>query len=299
MDHPHRLTVALGTTLFEVERPWGSLPDGLSWGLITDVAVDSADNLYVYQRYDILAEPTGPAVTVLDREGRYVRHWGEELIVDAHMLCISPDDRVFLVDRDAHQIVVCDKAGVVLFNIGERHRPNMPFNHPTDIAVAPSGDLYVSDGYGNARVHWFGRDGRLRRSWGRPGSGPGEFMTPHGIWILGDGRVLVGDRENNRIQVFSPEGDFVASWGGFYHPMDIYADSEGLIYVSDQIPRLSLLDSGGTLIGSCRPVLNGGHGIRGDSAGNIYLAEMNPNRVTKLRRVTTGQPAAETLSDRV
>lgn len=278
------LTVALGDRLYRVERPWGRLPDGLRLGLITDVAVDSADNIYVYQRYDALVGQTGPAITVYNTEGQYVRHWGDGLVADAHMLCIAPDDRVLLVDRDAHQILVCDKEGRLLFTLGERHRPNTPFNHPTDIAVAPNGDFYVSDGYGNTKVHWFTADGGLKRSWGQPGSGPGEFTTPHGIWVLGDGRVLVGDRENNRIQVFSPEGEFLVAWGELYHPMDVYADFEGRIYVSDQIPRLSLLDSDGNLMGCCRPVLNGGHGVRGDSAGNIYLAEMNPNRITKLRQ---------------
>jgi DNA-binding beta-propeller fold protein YncE len=282
----NRLTVALGDRHYRVERPWGQWPDRFRSGLITDVAVDSADNVYVYQRYDTLAGQTGPAITVFDPEGLYLRHWGDGLIADAHMLCIAPDDRVFLVDRDAHQILACDPQGALLFTLGERHRPNTPFNHPTDIAVALNGAFYVSDGYGNAKVHWFAADGELRRSWGQPGSGPGEFTTPHGICVLGDGRVLVGDRENNRIQVFSPEGEFIAAWGDFYHPMDIHADAEGLVYVSDQVPRLTLLDNDGNLVGCCRPVLNGGHGVCGDSGGNIYLAELNPSRISRLRRET-------------
>ncbi len=101
--------------------------------------------------------------------------------------------------------------------------------------------------------------------------------------MTSDDRVLVADRENNRIQVFDRDGGFLTEWAGHYHPMDIYVDAEGLIYVTDQIPRLSQLDADGNLIGRCRPVLNGAHGIWGDSRGNLFLAESAPqNRLTKL-----------------
>src|SRR5262249_20366665 len=117
----------------------------------------------------------------------------------------------------------------------------------------------------------------------RPGSGPGEFTTPHAVRVHPDGRVLVADRENHRVQVFTPDGQFLVAWGDFFRPMDIFIDPQGMIFVTDQVPRLSMLAPDGTLVGRCRPVLNGAHGIFGDSEGNLYLAEVAPeDRVTKL-----------------
>jgi peptidylglycine monooxygenase len=148
--------------------------------------------------------------------------------------------------------------------------------------VAPSGDIYVSDGYGGTSVHRFGADCALKKTWGRPGKGPGEFSIPHGIWVVPDGRVAVGDREHNRVQIFDPDGNYLSELTGFFHPMCIYGDDAGVLYVSDQVPRLVAIKPDGTRVGSCRPVLNGGHGIFEDSRGNFYLAEMNPNRITRL-----------------
>ncbi|MCC7274914.1 MAG: hypothetical protein IT561_19770 [Alphaproteobacteria bacterium] len=199
-------------------------------------------------------------------------------------MCITPDDRVLLVDRDGHQVIACDTAGRELFRIGERHRPRQgaPFNHPTDIAVAPDGDLYVSDGYGNTMVHRFAADGTHLDSWGRPGHGPGAFTTPHGIWVTADGRVLVGDRENDRIQVFTGDGGFLAAWDGVYRPMDIFGDASGRIYATDHVPALVCWHDDGRFVGRCRPVWNGAHGMWGDPAGNLYFAEQQPARITRM-----------------
>jgi peptidylglycine monooxygenase len=248
---------------------------------VSDVAVDSQGQVYVYQRAD-------PPVVVFDASGQYVRAWGSGLIADAHGMFISPEDLVFLVDRDAHQVVVCDASGRVQLVLGERHRPRLgtPFNHPADVTVAPDGDIYVADGYGNSAVHRFNAHGVWRASWGEPGSGPGQFTTPHAIRVTSDGRVLVADRENNRVQVFRTDGAYLAAWSDVYHPMDLYVDPDGTIYVTDQIPRLSTLTPDGALRGRCRPVLYGAHGICGDRDGNLFLAEAAPmDRVTKLSRL--------------
>ena len=273
--------VTIAGRKYGVMRPWGTLPDGVKLGLLSKVAVDSRDNVYVAQRSD-------PPVVVFDREGRFVGGWGEDHLSDVHGIFITREDHVLLVDRDAHQILGFDTEGKLLFTLGDRDQPRFgaPFNHPTDIAVAPNGDMYVADGYANSLVHWFSPDGEFNKTWGQPGNGPGEFTTPHGIWILEDGRVLVGDRENDRVQVFSSEGEYLTEWGDFYHPMDVFADTEGLIYISDQIPRLSVLTPEGELIGRCRPCINIPHGIRGDSEGNIYVVDTRWNELTKLERHT-------------
>ena len=210
--------------------------------------------------------------------------WGRGRIADAHGIFVSGDDRVFLVDRDAHQILIFTTMGEPLGEIGERHEANFqaPFNHPTDVALAADGEIYVSDGYGNSVVHRFSPEGEHIATWGRPGAGEGEFTTPHAVWVDSRDRVLVADRENDRVQLFDRDGGFLEAWGDFYHPMDISEDDQGRILVTDQIPRLSMLDGDGTLVGRSRAVWNGAHGIACNAKGDIFLAEIRPNRITKL-----------------
>jgi peptidylglycine monooxygenase len=107
-------------------------------------------------------------------------------------------------------------------------------------------------------------------------------MTVHGIWLCNDGRIVVADRENNRLQVFTKAGKLIAVWGGFHRPSDIWGDAEGRLYVSDGIPTLTCLAPDGSRIGRCRPVLNGAHGLTGASDGTLYLAEGTPSRITRL-----------------
>ena len=161
-------------------------------------------------------------------------------------------------------------------------RPSLygPFNHPADVAVAANGEIFVADGYGNSRIHRFTADGGLIKSWGAMGAGPGEFTTPHGIWVDKRDRVYMCDRENDRVQVFSIEGDYITEWRDFFHPMDIYMDGRGTFFVTDQVPRITMLDSDGELVTRGRTPFNG-HGMWIDSRGNIYLAG-NDQGVTKL-----------------
>jgi peptidylglycine monooxygenase len=245
---------------------------------------DDRQHVFALLRADSYVDAAAPTVIELAPDGRRLAAWGEA-ILDGHMLSIGPDQRIYVVDRDAHQVVVFDRGGRQLGSLGERHRPNAPFNHPCDVAIAPSGEIYVADGYGASRVHRFSAGGDLIDTWGEPGNGPGQFSTPHGIWVLADGRVLVTDRENNRVQVFSGDGQPLAIWPDLYQPMDIFQDMAGRVHVTDKVPRLSQYTPDGQLLARCRPVLNGAHGIWGDAAGNFYLAEMNPSRITRLTPV--------------
>ncbi len=271
------LTMTLGDRRYRAERDWAKLPGDDRFGFISDLAVDSEGRVYVAQRTD-------PPILVFDPAGAFLGAWGDGEIVDPHGLFMAPDDRLFVVDRDAHQVLVFDCDGRRQLSLCERHAPRhgAPFNHPTDAAVAPDGEIYVTDGYGNTMVHRFAADGRHIASWGRPGSDPGTFSTPHAIWIDPAGRVLVADRENNRIQIFDRSGRFLYAWGGFYHPMDIWADAAGAIYVTDQVPRLYRLAADGTVTGRCRGAVNGAHGIWGDTKGHLFLAELPPGRITRL-----------------
>jgi peptidylglycine monooxygenase len=269
--------VVMGDRRYRVERPWGEMPHDTRLAALSQLAVDSEGRVYAYQRAD-------PPVIVFEPTGAFRATWGHGLIADAHGIFISADDRVYLVDRDAHQILIFTTGGDPLGALGTRNAPRFqaPFNHPTDVAVAPDGEIYVSDGYGNSAVHRFSASGEHMATWGRPGSGPGEFTTPHAIWVDRADRVLVADRENNRVQVFDRDGRFLEAWGDFYHPMDIAEDDRGMILVTDQVPRLSMLSPAGELVGRCRAVWNGAHGVSCNAGGDIFLAEMNPNRITRL-----------------
>lgn len=268
--------VALGERRYEVLHPWGTFAGSARIPAASKCAADSEGRLYICQRAD-------PPILVLDSNGRLVRAFGEGLVVDSHGIFVTSDDRVLVVDRDGHQVLGFDKDGIHLFSLGDREHPQFqaPFNHPTDVAVGPNGDLYVADGYGNCRVHRFSSDGTLIRSWGSWGEGPGEFTTPHGIGVMSDGRVLVGDRENNRVQVFDPEGEYAGEWRSFYKPMDIHVHRD-TVYVADQIPRLTALAADGTVLGACKPTAAMPHGLCGDSFGNLFLIDRRSYTITKM-----------------
>jgi peptidylglycine monooxygenase len=274
-----RLRVALGADLYEVERPFGDLAG--RGGKVTDVAVDLSGHVHVLLRRDPLAEEPGPAVVVLDADGRHLGAWGEE-IADAHMIACDPQGRLWVVDRDAHEIVAFDAEGRRLESLGHRHAPGVLFNHPADVAFGPGGDLFVADGYGHGFVHRFDRALTQKKRWGGVGVAPGTFLTVHGIWACADGRVVVVDRENDRLQVFDGDGALLGIVTGFYRPSDIWGDAAGRLYVTDAIPTLTRLAPDLTPDGRCRPVLNGAHGLWGGPDGMLYLAEGNPSRITRL-----------------
>jgi DNA-binding beta-propeller fold protein YncE len=201
------LVVGTGAYVYDVVRPWGLLPAGHTFGLISHVAVDSKDRVYFYQRKD-------PPIVVFDSEGNFLSGWGDGRLRDAHGIYIGPDDHLYVCNRDEHEVLKLTADGRIVLTLGQRGRPALqaPFNHPADVAVAPNGDIYVADGYGNSAVHRFSAEGRHLSSWGAPGAGRGQFTTPHGIWVDAGERVLVADRENNRVQLFSPEGDVYGEW---------------------------------------------------------------------------------------
>jgi len=250
------------------------------------VAVDSHDNVYVYQRGD-------PPVLVFDRGGNLIGQWPRKdgAPADAHLIYVGPDDAVYLADRDAHQILKYTTDGELVMSLGVRDRAELqaPFNHPADICVAPpgsplAGEIYVADGYGNSSIHRFSADGDYIKSFGSPGSGSGEFRVPHSVRVSADGRVYVADRENNRVQVFREDGQFIEEWTDFKKPMGVHIDAEGTVYVTDQVPRLSILTLGGRLLARGR-TFEQAHNVYTDSAGNIYGADVAHHRLQVFRRV--------------
>lgn len=275
-----RYTVILGDRRYAIHRKWARPEQPFAF--LSDLMVDGEGRVHVAQR------GSGQPVVVFDRDGRQVGAWGEGTLAEPHYINASADGGILVADRDAHQVLRFDKHGQLVQALGKRHWPSLdaPFNHPTAAAQAPDGEIYVADGYGNSSVHRFAANGSLIRTWGGHGDGPGVFTTPHAIAVDKRDRVLVADRENNRVQVFDRAGNFLDAWGDFYHPMQIWIDDRDLVFVTDQIPRISLLTLDGELVGRCRGAINGAHGLSGDADGNLYLSELPPQEVTKLERLS-------------
>ncbi|MEE3167620.1 MAG: hypothetical protein VX654_08920, partial [Chloroflexota bacterium] len=193
---------------------------------------------------------------------------------DAHLVYVGPDDGIYLADRDAHQILKYTAEGELVMSLGNRHRAELqaPFNHPADMCVAPpgsplTGEIFVADGYGNSSVHHFSASGNHIDSFGSPGSSAREFRVPHSVRVSVEGRIYVADRENNRVQIFSPHGEFIEEWTDFKKPMGIHIDTAGIVYVTDQVPRLSILTLDGQLLARGR-TFEQAHNVYTDSAGN-------------------------------
>ena len=288
-------TVGTARFTYSLTQDWAKLPEGETFGVVSAVATDSQDRVYVFQRKD-------PPVVVFDRDGNYQSSWGSGVIADPHGIYIA-DDTVYLTDRADSVGVKFTLGGRPLQVLGQRGvhsdtgcekpgdlvpRAAGPFNYPTELVPGPSGDLYVSDGYRNSRVHRFAGDGRLIASWGEPGkTDPNQFHLPHSLLVGQDGKVYVCDRENSRIQVFSAEGEYLTMWTDIQRPTDVSVDRDGVFYVSelalDGSPsRVSVLDGAGKVLS--RWDSRSAHGLWADSRGDIYLALTGDKSVDKYVR---------------
>ena len=220
------MSVMLGTDGFryEVVDDWAKLPDGWKWDAdVAAVGVDRHDNVYAFSRG---AHP----MIVFDRNGNFLRSWGEGVFHRPHGVHAAPDGTLFLTDDGDHTVRQCTLEGRVLLTLGIAGKPasymsGEPFHRCTHTALSPQGDIYVSDGYGNSRVHKYAPDGRLLTSWGEPGTDPGHFNIPHNICCDPDGWVYVADRENHRIQVFDGNGKYEAQWNNMHRPSGLYMES--------------------------------------------------------------------------
>jgi DNA-binding beta-propeller fold protein YncE len=294
---------------YRADDRWPHFPGDGPHGEAVGVACDSRDRVYVFFR--------GPQpVRVYDQGGRFLGGWGEGQFVRPHGLFITTDDTVWCVDDCGHAVSAFTTEGRLLRTLEPRGRASdtgadgsdyrtvkrggPPFNNPTNLAPGPSGDLYVTDGYGNARVHQFAPDGRLIRSWGEPGSGPGQFHLPHGIAVGQDGTVYVADRENSRVQLFTADGSFQGEWTDVARPCQVFIDRAGWVYVAElgvhagRWPgwspaepgatggRMSIFDRAGKLHarwgGGANPCAAGDffapHDVWVDSQANLYVAEV-------------------------
>jgi DNA-binding beta-propeller fold protein YncE len=292
---------------YEADADWAKIPAGWSFREVAGVATDSRSRVYVFSRSE-------HPMMVFDPEGEFIESWGEGVFTKPHNVRVSPDDFVFCSDIRDHTVRKFTQGGELLMTLGTRNVPSDtggdgkitkivrsagPFNGPTDIGFGASGELYVSDGYANARVHVFSPDGSLISSWGRPGTRPGEFNLPHGLLVLG-GTMYVADRENNRMQIFDMKGEFVEEWTDFAGPTGISTSPEGNLVISEFgydpgvptrysipqhgrriLPRLTIRSPEGELLGKIEgeeKCATGSffapHAVCVDPRGDMYVGEV-------------------------
>ncbi len=227
---------------YHVDEAWLALREAARFVEVAGVATDSRDRVFVFSRGET-------PVMVFDRGGHFQFSWGEGLFARPHGITIGPDDAVYITDDLDHTIKKFTSDGDLLLTFGKSgvasdtgatsqdfrsiRRAGAPFHYPTNVALATDGSLFIADGYGNACVHKFSSDGRHLLSWGEPGAGPGQFHLPHGIAVGPDGTVVVADRENSRLQFFSPDGQFLREWTQIARPCQVAIDGHGVVYVAE------------------------------------------------------------------
>jgi len=283
-------TVGAGKYTYDVDEDWAKLPEG--WEMpAAAVYGDSKDRVFCFNR-----DPDHP-ICIFDREGNLVSSWGAGLISFAHAIYLDKEDNVWLVDRNKHQVFKYTNDGKLLMTIGDEGsrsdtgvaqddyssttwssvtHSGAPFNMPAGIAVNDAGEIFIADGYANARVHKFAADGKFIKSWGGPGSGPGEFNLPHGAWIDSKGRLLIADRENDRIQAFSQDGDYITTWPSkLIGAAVMYVDDEDIVYVAEHNGGLvSILNLDGEILTQWGDLTHRScHGIWVDSHKDLYVVE--------------------------
>lgn len=304
------IRVGRGTEIYAVVAGWGALPAGIVFGHTHGVVVDSRDRVYVHNR-------SKDAVVVFDREGHFLGAWGEEFAGGAHGMYLHREgdsEFFYLADPVRHLVVKTTLDGQVVWRLGV---PNLPdvypseeLYKPTDVAVAPNGDVYVCDGYGQSWIHQYSARGEWIRSWGGKGAAPGQLDCPHGIWVDTRGAepvLLVADRANHRIQTFSLTGEHVGFVTEELRLPCCFYQSGDKLYIPDLYGRVTVFDRNNRLIAHLGD--NPGvwetpgwpnipqaerkagqfispHAVCTDSHGDLYVVEWIPDgRLTKLQRV--------------
>jgi len=308
---------------------WAKLPEGRVWGSTAGVDVDpDGTSVWVAERCGVAAIPSqmklgqpfacdGSALAPIlkfDASGTLVMSFGAGMFIFPHGIHVDRAGNVWVTDglgKDGkgQQVIKFSKDGKVLMTLG---KPGIAgdgpdeFNAPSAVLVAPNGTVFVADGHGgntNARIVKFSPDGKFIKTWGRKGSAPGDLDIPHTLAMDSQGRLFVGDRQNNRIQIFDQDGNFIDQWFQFSRPSGVFIDRNDTIYVADsESESVSKNHDGwkrGIRIGTIsNPVVtafipdpvdkatttSAAEGVAADKAGNIFGAEAGPRRLVKYVR---------------
>jgi DNA-binding beta-propeller fold protein YncE len=297
-------------TTYAVDPAWPKRPAGLKWGDVSGVAVDAQDRVWLFTRAET-------PVQVYDANGRFLAGWGGDTVGNrgAHHIRLDPEGNVWLADIVHHVVQKYTPEGRLLLTLGTRGeagRDRTHFNKPTDMAITPAGDVFVTDGYGNNRVVQFTTDGKYVKEWGELGSKPGQFSIPHAIGVDSRGRLYVADRNNARVQVFDPSGKFLAEWRNLIVPWGLWVTKQDEVWVCGSSPMqwrpedtnlgvppkdqlfLKFAADGRVLQvvvvpkgvdGLERPgECNWVHAIAEDSQGNLYVGDIRGQRAQKFVR---------------
>lgn len=311
-----RITLA---TWYEVDPAWPQKPAGVEWGDVPGISVDARDQVWIFTR-------ATPSVQAYTSSGKLVRSFDHELIKRAHHLRVDPQGNLWLADVGNHLVMQFTPEGKLLRSLGTKGEAGegpARFNQPTDMAITPEGDVFISDGYGNSRIVHFDRNGKFVKAWGKLGVAPGELSLPHSIVVDSKGRLYVADRNNVRVQVFDREGKFLSEWRDLVVPWGLWVTSTrggaDEIWVCGSSPMPWKKDEGslgappkdqvfmrfntdGKLLqlwtvpkgedgkeapGECNWV----HCMALDSKGNLYAGDIRGKRAQKFVRHEPGVPA--------
>jgi DNA-binding beta-propeller fold protein YncE len=295
---------------------WAKLPDGRMWGSTSAVypARDGSGNIWVAERCgenSCLGKDDLDTVLLFDPSGKLIRSFGAGMFEWPHGIHVDADDNVWVTDARGsngrgHQVIKFTAEGKELMRLGTAGISGGgpgELNAPSDVLVAPNGDIFIVDEHGIQginRVQKFSKDGTFIKQWGQTGTGPGEFLDPHALAMDSQGRLFVGDRKNNRIQIFDQDGKHIASWTQFGRPSGIYIDDDDILYSADSESNFTV-NAGwkrGIRIGSVTdglvtafipdpewvtniPGTTAAEGVAVDAAGNIYGAEVGPKDLKK------------------
>lgn len=318
------------TNPYRPDYTWGDLPDGREWGSVSAMYPAGDGNMWVAERCGrntCVGSDVDP-VLLLDTDGNVLRSFGAGLLSWPHGMFVEPDGSIWITDASTqgaeeiglgHAVRKFSPTGELLMTIGEPGMPGDPPNRltrPNDVLVAPDGHIFIAEGHGPAepnRIQKFAPDGTHVATIGRTGYGPGEFLEPHALAMDSQGRLFVGDRYNNRIQLLDQDGNFIAMWTQFGRPSGIFIDEHDLMYVADSESGPATNDytgqrnagwERGIRVGDARtgwvfhfipetwnnPNLgvnsfSGPEGVAVDQDGNIYGGEVSQRRVVKHLRL--------------
>ncbi len=236
---------------------WGQLPEGRKWGSSASVTTAPDGTIWVVNRCGASgaggttcagANAGVNPIFQFDTSGKLLKSFGAGMFVSPHKLSVDKDGNLWLADNGGNQVFKLSQDGKVLLTLGKKGvaGPGLDeFDQPTDVAIAPNGDIFVGDGHtgggtaiGNARIMKFDKNGKFLMTWGRKGMGPGEFDVVHALAFDSRGRLFVADRQNNRVQIFDQNGKFIAQWFQFGRPSGIYIDKKNdVLYVADSESR--------------------------------------------------------------
>jgi DNA-binding beta-propeller fold protein YncE len=302
---------------YRAVEDWAKLPDGRKWGQTISVGIDpDGKSIWVFDRCGGTSCDSSNVAPILkfDADGKLVKSFGAGMFVFPHGLQVDHEGNVWVTDArgkdgKGHQVFKFSPDGKVLMTLGAPGATGDDpgfFNSPSDVLVAPNGDIFVADGHGgdtNARIVKFAKDGTFLKTWGKKGSGPGEFNVPHRLAMDSQGRLFVADRSNSRIQIFDQDGKFLAEWRQFGRPSGVFIDKNDVIYVADSESNMTqnpgfrrglrigsakdgkvtafIPDPGPMKEGSGPGTGSAAEGVAADAAGNVYGAEVDSRKLMR------------------